>query len=732
MSGRTRHITMIFLAMLCLSSYAWASATGAVVITGAEQSTAGIWDIGTVTVTVNNYAVTVFYGQYSTVDSIASEIAAKFSNDCNGPANARSAAGGAILFQTRGSSALTQLSVTTSSNLSFTGSANTSIMPTTTTATIGSTVVASGQSTTVDVQVSCGSACGLVEYRIDGGAWETVALDGNGHYSAATGTSWTAGLHNVVVKFQGNGTFMPSTSNPVSFTITSGAGGPPTPIYSYNISSYAPNGNISAYTDLVNGSWSDIGYDGVNRLIAATTTPVGGSTEYQCWTYDSFGNRKSQTISATPCNVPSPPLPTTQAQYNAKNQITSTNLMPQGLSYDASGNVTDDGTNQYLYDAEGRICAVGYIPPTGGMLKTQYIYDAEGNRVAKGTISVWSCDTSSNGFTETSGYVLGPNGEQVTEVDGSGGWVHTNVYAAGQLIATYDPQGLHFHLTDWLGTRRVQTNYAGVPESTYQNRPFGEMVPQNQNLGATEHHFTGKERDTESGLDYFGARYYSSSMGRWMSPDWAHDIDPVPYAILSEPQSLNLYNYVGNNPLKNRDDDGHTNEGCTSSTSTDKDGTIHVTVSCPAIQPPPPTYRLAPMMSAFMFFGPRLALAGAGETSELCATGLGCVVPAALITTAAALTVANHLLSKKTPTSNPLTGTPGSTSQTAKPDGSPKQVRRYGPDGYPETDVDHEDHGGQGNPHAHDWGRPSDGSAPTGADRGHPGRPVQPSDPQPQ
>ncbi len=133
-----------------------------------------------------------------------------------------------------------------------------------------------------------------------------------------------------------------------------------------------------------------------------------------------------------------------------------------------------------------------------------------------------------------------------------------------------------------------------------------------------------------------------------------------------------------------------------------------------------------------MFFGPRLAIVGATETSELCATGIGCVVPAALLTTAAALTVANHILNKKQPDSNPFKGTPGSTSQTVKPDGSPKQVRRYGPDGYPETDVDHDDHGGQGIPHAHDLGRPSDGSAPAADDKSHPCRRVQPNDPQPQ
>jgi hypothetical protein len=50
---------------------------------------------------------------------------------------------------------------------------------------------------------------------------------------------------------------------------------------------------------------------------------------------------------------------------------------------------------------------------------------------------------------------------------------------------------------------------------------------------------TGKERDSESGLDDFGARYNSSSIGRYMSPDWSAAPTPVPYANVSDPQSLN-------------------------------------------------------------------------------------------------------------------------------------------------------------------------------------------------
>ena len=69
--------------------------------------------------------------------------------------------------------------------------------------------------------------------------------------------------------------------------------------------------------------------------------------------------------------------------------------------------------------------------------------------------------------------------------------------------------------------------------------------------------FTGKERDSESGLDDFGARYYASSMGRFMSPDWSAQAEPVPYSKLDNPQSLNLYSYVDNNPLDKVDPDGH-------------------------------------------------------------------------------------------------------------------------------------------------------------------------------
>jgi len=62
------------------------------------------------------------------------------------------------------------------------------------------------------------------------------------------------------------------------------------------------------------------------------------------------------------------------------------------------------------------------------------------------------------------------------------------------------------------------------------------------------------------GNDFFGARYYSSSFGRFMSPDWSATADPVPYARLDDPQSLNLYAYVRNNPLSLVDRNGHSSD----------------------------------------------------------------------------------------------------------------------------------------------------------------------------
>jgi RHS repeat-associated protein len=110
--------------------------------------------------------------------------------------------------------------------------------------------------------------------------------------------------------------------------------------------------------------------------------------------------------------------------------------------------------------------------------------------------------------------------------------------------------------------------------------PTGPEYPAGADIAAQK--FTGKERDAETGLDYFGARYLSSAQGRFSSPDWSSDPDPVPYADLYDPQSLNLYSYVRNNPLNLADRTGHFHQVCGQETiETDKStGVTTVHANC--------------------------------------------------------------------------------------------------------------------------------------------------------
>ncbi len=343
---------------------------------------------------------------------------------------------------------------------------------------------------------------------------------------------------------------------------------------------YAPNGNILIDSDYVMGDWY-FTYDSLDRIASATpdiTAPTQYLNKYLCWSYDVYGNRTMEMASATPCPGTAP---TTQigAYYNTRNQITST-YGGRGATfvYDAAGDTTYDGVNNYWYDAEGRLCAVQSFNSV-----TQYFYDAEGARVARGALSAApaagsTCSATTlattSGLTLNKRYLVDLGGDQATELNLNGTaatWVHSNIWLAGRLNATYDTNGLHFPLTDALGTKRVQMSAFGTWEEHCTSLPFGNDVG-NPNAAqctlngsastaddATEHHFTGKERDAESGNDYFEARYYSSSMGRFMSPDWSAKEEPVPYAKLDNPQTLNLYAYVTNNPLAKPDSDGH---GC--------------------------------------------------------------------------------------------------------------------------------------------------------------------------
>jgi RHS repeat-associated protein len=186
--------------------------------------------------------------------------------------------------------------------------------------------------------------------------------------------------------------------------------------------------------------------------------------------------------------------------------------------------------------------------------------------------------------------VLGPGGEQVTEYAVSGGastWVHTNAFSGGHLQATYHDTGTYFYLGDWLGTKRVEVGNMlatnGTPQlcaTTYTSLAYGDGLTPETLTGyascadATEQHFTGKERDAESGNDYFLARYFGSSMGRFLSPDaFYHD------SHVADPQSWNEYSYARNNPLRYTDPTGEIATVSQSCTTTNGQTTCNTTIT---------------------------------------------------------------------------------------------------------------------------------------------------------
>jgi RHS repeat-associated protein len=196
-----------------------------------------------------------------------------------------------------------------------------------------------------------------------------------------------------------------------------------------------------------------------------------------------------------------------------------------------------DASHSYTYDAENRLISVN------GGSTASYVYDAEGRRVQK-----------TAGGAQTN-YIYDLAGQVITEVSPST-WLNVYLRLNGSLFAQYTvgaPRTQFIH-TDHLGSTRLLT---ALDQSVYDSMdylPFGEQIA---GSSATSHKFTSKERDPESGLDEFGARYYSSALGRFTIPDWAASATAVPYADFGNPQSLNLYAYVGNNPLTLTDPDGH-------------------------------------------------------------------------------------------------------------------------------------------------------------------------------
>jgi len=173
-----------------------------------------------------------------------------------------------------------------------------------------------------------------------------------------------------------------------------------------------------------------------------------------------------------------------------------------------------------------------------------------GRRVRKtigSTITEFIYDLAGNVATE----------RQSTNGGTSWMWTKGYVYFVGQMLLQYDgvlgAQGAatYFAHKDHLGSSRLLTkpDKSYLPQDVYDYLPFGEQLSSG---GSTTHRFTGKERDTESGLDYFGARYYSNTAGRFMT------IDPIVMSRerMVDPQQLNAHAYTRGNPLRFVDPNG--------------------------------------------------------------------------------------------------------------------------------------------------------------------------------
>ena len=272
-------------------------------------------------------------------------------------------------------------------------------------------------------------------------------------------------------------------------------------------------GNLLAQT-IRRGSWTvtqSYAYDGRNRL--SEVTEPG---QQRSFGYSDTGNMWVSGWQGS--FAPGSFTPASAGWFDGNNRMVNTGL---GIQYDAAGNLTATGGFTFGYDAEGRL-----VSSTLNGVTTAYAYDSEGRRVKKGLVVL--------------------------------------VYDAfGRLAAEYgaaaDPAGTEYLTADHLGSTRLVTSAAGAERRCLDYLPFGEQMVEGMGsrgacyASANEPRvkFTGKERDAETGLDYFGARYMSAALGRFTSPD-------APFAdqYESDPQSWNLYSYGRNNPLRYIDPTG--------------------------------------------------------------------------------------------------------------------------------------------------------------------------------
>jgi RHS repeat-associated protein len=303
--------------------------------------------------------------------------------------------------------------------------------------------------------------------------------------------------------------------------------------YDFHLSA-GDNGNVFGITNNKDTSRNQtFTYDALNRLVSAQNAGTDcsqktlNSNQTKFWgnnySYDAWGNLLTK--SPTKCSAEN-------LNNSADPQNRAHPTSGPDYQYDAAGNMTKDNLSQsYTYDPENRITgAPGYT----------YGYDADGNRVEK--------STGGSSPTGTLYWYMTPG--IVAESDLAGNLQSEYVFFDGERVARKDlpSNAVSYYFSDQLKTASVITNSARNIKSESDYYPWGGELSFIAN-DSNHYKFTGKERDTETQLDYFGARYYSNALGRFISTD------PGPY-IRSDPQTWNRYAYTRNNPHKYIDPDG--------------------------------------------------------------------------------------------------------------------------------------------------------------------------------
>lgn len=293
-------------------------------------------------------------------------------------------------------------------------------------------------------------------------------------------------------------------------------------------------------------------YDSLNRI---NTAQSSGTQWGETFTIDAWGNLTNRAEISGKSNYE----PLNAAPATAQNQLT-------GFCNDAAGNLVLNSSScpqppgtpinnpSYYYDAENHlIWTSGY----------RYIYDGDGERVEKCAAANQTSACPTSGTTGTL-YWRGAGSDTLDESDLGGNPEEEYIFFGSQRIARRDVTStgqtveVHYYFSDHIGSHGVIENATGTNcEQDIDYYPYGGQQSDYCPNVPQKYKFNGKERDTESGLDNFGARYDASGLGRFMTPDWAAQPTAVPYAHFGNPQSLNLYSYVNNNPTTLSDPDGH-------------------------------------------------------------------------------------------------------------------------------------------------------------------------------